>query len=298
MQLPHHGRYAYSPIPSRRDYAWPGNKRLAFYIAVNIEVFAFQAGLGSDPNGGELQTQRNFAWRDYGNRVAVWGLFDLFDELKLPSSCLINSLLYDYHPQIIERIRQRGDDLVGHGRTNGETQRILWEGDEQRLIADATATITKHEGRPPKGWLSSGVTESKVTPDLLKEAGYRYTLNWPCDDQPIWLKTRSGPLLAVPYPLELNDIGMIIQRRHSAHEFCDMLVDQFEELVRRATDRPLVFALSLHTFIMGQPFRIQPLRKALKHILEHPKKDLVWFTGADAIADHCYAMEPGLIPGS
>jgi allantoinase len=74
LKLPGHTRYAYSPIVERKDYNWPGGKRLAFYIALNIEHFAF-GGLGMDPVRGGKQTTRNFAWRDYGNRIGNWRLF-------------------------------------------------------------------------------------------------------------------------------------------------------------------------------------------------------------------------------
>ena len=294
-----HGRYGYSPITRRQDYCWPGGKRLAFYIATNVEVFAFQSGLGPDPVSlSDVQTHRNYAWRDYGNRVGVWRLFDLYEEFGLPSSCLINSYIYDYHPEIAERIRARGDDVVGHGRTNSERQKTLSEADERRLIAEATETIRKHEGRPPQGWLGPGSVESNVTLDLLAQAGYRYVLDWPCDDQPIWMKTSAGPILAIPYPFELNDIGQLIQRQHTPSEFADMIVDQFDEMLRRSVDQPLVCALSLHTYIVGQPFRIPPLRRALKHIAEHTRKERVWFTRADAISEHCYGIARGIIPGS
>ena len=124
MFLPRTNRYDYSVITRRKDYNWPDGKRLAFWIGTNIEVFGFGAGIGHDPTKhGEPQTQRNYAWRDYGNRVGVWRYFDLLDEFKLPTSCLVNSLLYDYHPEIFERIRERGDEVVGHGRTNAERQR-------------------------------------------------------------------------------------------------------------------------------------------------------------------------------
>ncbi|MBN8936379.1 MAG: polysaccharide deacetylase, partial [Rhizobiales bacterium] len=150
--LPGHQRYDYSPITKRADYSWPDNKRLAFYIATNIEVFAFEAGVGPDPIGvSDQQTHRNFAWRDYGSRVGIWYLFDLYEELGLPTSCLVNSYVYDYHPDIMERVRKRGDDIVGHGRTNAERQKGLWETDERRLIEDATQAIVKNEGHAPKG---------------------------------------------------------------------------------------------------------------------------------------------------
>jgi allantoinase len=297
--IPRHNRYPYSIIDRRADYSWPDGKRLAFWIGTNIEVFAFGAGLGPDPVlPGEPPTQRNFAWRDYGNRVGIWRLLDMLDELKLPSSCLVNSLVYEHHPEIPARIRARGDDVIGHGRTNAERQRGLWELDEQRLIEDATATIRRHEGRMPKGWLGAGAAESNATLDLLKAAGYKYVLDWPCDDQPIWLNTAGGPILNVPYPIELNDIGQIVQRQHNAREFADMIVDQFDEMIRQCDAQPLVCVVSLHTYIVGQPFRLGPLRRALEHIVRHPQRDRVWFTRADAIADFCYALPPGVIPGS
>ena len=93
MKLKKHNRYAYSPITERQDFTWPDRKRLAFYVAPNIEHFAFGAGIGIDPtqrNGP--QTQRNFAWRDYGNRVGNWRLFGLLDELRLPASIVLNGL--------------------------------------------------------------------------------------------------------------------------------------------------------------------------------------------------------------
>ncbi len=297
--LPTQPRYARSIITERPDYSWPEGKRLAFYIAMNIEVFAFGAGNGPDPvNPTSPPTHRNYAWRDYGNRVGIWNLFDLFDEMKLPMSCLVNSYLYDDYPEIFERIRARGDALVGHGRTNAELQRGLWEDDERRLIADATETIERTAGHKPKGWLGPGAVATNVTPDLLKEAGYTYMLDWPCDDQPIWMDTRAGKILSVPYPFELNDIGQAVFRHQTAREFADMMVDQYDEMVRQSVDRPLVCSISLHSYIAGQPFRLGPLRKVLKHIVEHQDRDRVWFTNSDEIADYCYEMQPGIIPGS
>ena len=86
LKLPHHKRYDFLPITKRKHYTWPGGKRLAFYIALNIEHFAFQAGLGMDPhNRTGPQTSRNYAWRDYGNRIGNWRFFEILDELKLPA---------------------------------------------------------------------------------------------------------------------------------------------------------------------------------------------------------------------
>ena len=299
LKLPHHGRYDYSAIEQRKDYSWPGGKRLAFYVALNIEHFAYGAGIGIDPtNRGGPQTQRNWAWRDYGNRVGIWRLFKMLDELKLPATILLNSSVCEHYAPIIERIRKRGDDVVGHGRTNAEGLRGLWESDEVRIIDEASSTIAKHLGKRPTGWMGPAASESNLTPDLLKEAGYTHILDWPLDDQPVWMRTRSGPLLSVPYPLELNDAGNQVSRDHTGREFADQLVDQYEQLLEESSARPLVFSLSLHGFIVGQPFRFRPLAKAIEHCVRHKDADRVWFTRAGDIADHCMSLPPGVVPGS
>jgi allantoinase len=298
MQLPRHSRYDYSPITERRDYSWPGGKRLAFCITTNIECFAFGKGRGHDSaKHGEPQTQRNYSWRDYGNRVGIWRLFDLADELGMPLAHNTNSLLYDYAPQIFERLRGRGDEIVGHGRTNSENLHdFRWEDDEARVIREVTETFTRNEGRPPKGWMGAGAYENAWTPDLLKEAGYRYVMDWPHDDQPIWMRTRSGPILSVPYPVELNDSPQVIHRQHTGREFCDMLVDQFEEMVEQSEKHPLVCNVSIHPYVFGYPFRLRPLRRALQHCFGSRYMERVWKCTPGEISDFCHAHAE-LVPG-
>jgi peptidoglycan/xylan/chitin deacetylase (PgdA/CDA1 family) len=299
LKLPGHSRYGFVPIVKRTDYSWPEGKRLAFYIALNIEHFAFGTGIGMDPsNRTGTQTTRNFAWRDYGNRIGNWRLFEILDELKLPASILLNSMVCTEYPDLVAKIVQRGDDVLGHGRTNAELLRPMWEHDEARAIAECTETIAKHVGVKPTGWMGPGALESGVTPDLLKEAGYTHLLDWPVDDQPIWMQTRSGPLLSVPYPMELNDAGTLVHRDHTGREFGDMIVDQFEEMLEQSERHPLVFALALHGFIVGQPFRLRPLRQAIKHCVTHKHASRVWFTRAGDIAKYCFALPTGAIPGS
>jgi peptidoglycan/xylan/chitin deacetylase (PgdA/CDA1 family) len=294
--LPKHTRYAYSVINNRPDYSWPEGKRLAFCAVTNLEVYAFRKGTGWDPaKVGEPQTQRNYAWRDYGNRVGIWRLFELFEQLGIPAAHNINSLLYDYHPEICDRIRARGDEFIGHGRTNAERQGDMWELDERRLIDDVTSEISKQEGKPPSGWMGPAGSESNATPDLLQEAGYKYVMDWPADDQPFWLKTRNGRILSVPYPSELNDSAAIIHRRNTPEQFADMIVNQFDEMVEQCEAQPLVMTISLHAFVVGQPFRMPSLRRALKHCVEHPKANRVWWTTPGAVAEHCYALPEGTI---
>jgi peptidoglycan/xylan/chitin deacetylase (PgdA/CDA1 family) len=299
MLLPTHGRYDYSAITKRAHYDWPGGKQLAVHIAINIEHFAFGQGVGHFVAAeGPPPDHRNFAWRDYGNRVGVWRLLELLDELKLPGHHLANTALYDYCPEVFEPIRARGDEITGHGRTNAERAGLLWEEDERRLLAEVRATIARHEGKPPRGWMAPWMSASRVTLDLLKETGYDFVMDWPCDDQPFWMRTRAGPILSIPYPLEINDSPQMLVRHHSPSDFATMIVDQFEEMLGQSTNQPLVCGIALHTMVFGQPYRLRVLREALRHIVNHKDRERVWFTRPCAIYDHIASLPAGVVPGS
>jgi allantoinase len=297
MKLPHHGRYDYVPIHKRPVYDWPEGKRLAVFFCNNIEFFAFRAGLGSDSTGTPSdQNQRNYAWRDYGNRVGLWYYFDLLDEFGLPGAHNVNSAVLEECPAIVERMNARGDEYVGHGRTNSERQDVLWEEDEARLIAECTEVVTRLSDKRPEGWLGPYLAQTGVTLDLLKEAGYRYCMDWALDDQPIWMTTRSGPILSVPYPIELNDSPSLVFRRHTGRMFEEMLIDQFDEMLEHSKKYPLVYSVALHPFIIGQPFRLRALRRVLHHIME--SRDALWITTPGEIARYCEGLPKGIVPGS
>jgi len=295
--LPTHGRYDYTPWRGRAPYAWPNGAKLAVYLGVNLEHFAFGEGLGAElAPGGPQPDVLNFAWRDYGNRVGAWRLLELLEELSMPATVLLNSALYDYAPQLVAAHRARGDEIAGHGRTNSERQSLLGEAEERDLIAEATAAIARHEGKAPRGWLSPWIAESRHTPDLLAEAGYGYTMNWCADDAPVWMRTRGGPLLAMPYPQEVNDIPAIVARKDGGDAFAGMIVADFEERLRQTDDGlPQVMGIALHPYIVGQPHRMRALRRALGVIAQ--ARGEIWFATAGAIFDHVASLPAGIVPG-
>jgi peptidoglycan/xylan/chitin deacetylase (PgdA/CDA1 family) len=297
MRLPYHNRYSYSAIKNRPTYNWPEGKKLALYIGINIEHFAFGTGLGHSVSA-ELPPPdpRTFAWRDYGNRVGVWRIFDLLDQLGLPAAHLVNTTIFDYAPEILSSIKARGDEIIGHGRTNAERQGQLWEEDEARVIGYVRDQIERHSGQRARGWMGPWMSQSHVTPDLLKEAGFEFLMDWPADDQPLWMKTRSGPIMSVPYPLEINDSPQLLVRRHTAVQFEEMIIEQFEEMLDQSEQQPLVCGIALHTMVVGQPYRLRSLRRALQHIVNHPNRDKVWFTRPGEIYDHCAALPAGTMP--
>jgi allantoinase len=293
--LPGHGRFDYAPITRRKHYRWPGGAGLAVYLGFNIEHFAFGEGLGANLGPASPQPDvLNHSWREYGNRVGAWRCLELFDALGMPAATLINTALYDHCPELVAACVARGDELVGHGHSNAERQGVLDEASERKLLTDCREIMQKQSGQAPAGWLSPWISESLLTPDLLAETGYSYTLNWCHDDQPLPMRTRGGqPLWAVPYPQELNDIPMIMARQLDGKDFAQMIIDQLDEMLEQtqsASSAPLVMGIALHPYIVGQPYRLRHLRRALQHVAAARDQGKIWMTTPAAICRHAVEL--------
>lgn len=290
--LPTHGRFDYSPITRRPGYRWPNGAGLAVYLGFNIEHFAFGEGMGANIGPASPQPDvLNYAWREYGNRVGAWRCLELFDDLRLPSSAIINTALYDHCPELVAACVARGDEIIGHGHTNAERQAAFSEDDERALLISCRETIAAQSGKAPEGWLSPWISESRATPDLLAQTGYSYTLNWCHDDQPVVMRTRDGGALwSIPYPQELNDIPMIIGRQLDGKDFAQMIVDNFDEMLRQSANQPLVMGIALHPYLVGQPYRLLHLRRALEHIARARDEGRIWMTTPGAICNHVSAL--------
>ncbi len=289
-----HGRYPYSAIVRRPAYAWPNGSGLAVYVALNVEQFPFAEGMGPELNPRQPEPDIvNFTWRDWGNRVGVWRLIELFDEMQVPASVALNTEIYDHCPEVAEAFRARGDEFVAHGRTNAERQAEMNEDAERAMIREVTAKIEQMEGEPPRGWMGPWVNETGVTPDLLQETGYRYLLDWAMDDQPVWLKTRGGRILSIPYARPSNDLPLMQRANATPAAWADMVIDGFDEMLAQSARQPLVFNLSLHPYLVGQPFRLPHLRRLLTHMLAQGKR--IWLCRAGDIAAHATSLAPGVV---
>lgn len=290
-----HSRYPFSAIVHRAPFDWPNGTRLAMYIAINVEHFPYGEGMGPELNPRQPEPDIvNYTWRDWGNRVGVWRLLELLDSFELPAAALLNTAVYDECPAVAAAFRQRGDEIVAHGRTNAERQAEMDEAAERAMIAAVTERITAVEGRPPTGWIGPWVNETWVTPDLLAEAGYEYVMDWAHDDQPVWLATRSGArLLSIPYARPTNDLPLMHGAKLTPREWVDVLIDQFDEMLDQAASQPIVFNLSLHPYLVGHAFRLRQLRRLLTHIAR--RRDRIWLTRPGAIAAFARGLPAGRI---
>ncbi len=276
-------RIAYSAIPRRAPLRLPDGARMAVWVIVNVEEWdatqAMPRTVITPPAGGAPSPDiPNWAWHEYGNRVGFWRFVEVFDRLDIPCVLAINgSALAAYRP-IVAAALERKWEFIGHGFTQRSMQKVA---DEREDIRRTAAAIKEATGRRPRGWLGPGLTETWETPDLLVEEGYDYVCDWVLDDQPVWLRTRTRPIVNVPYTQECNDVAMMLIQHHKASEYCDRALDQFEQIYADARDSARVMALVLHPYIMGAPHRLKYFRKAAEAMRSRP--DVLFWTGGQIV---------------
>ncbi|MBO0691368.1 MAG: polysaccharide deacetylase family protein [Acidimicrobiaceae bacterium] len=277
--------YTYSPIVERQPWLLPEGRKLAFYIGLNIEHFHVDLPLGR----GTIPDPMNLGRRDYGSRVGIWRLVDLFDEVGIRASAITNSEVCTRYPQIVQAGIERNWAWIAHGQTNSILEVDMEAEQEEQFLARMIATLDGALPTRPKGWLGPGLSETFATPRLLHNLGFTYLLDWCCDDQPFPL-TIPG-MLSVPYSLDVNDISMWMNQTFSGAEYERIVLDQFEVLLDEAEAKgsARVMALPLHTFVVGQPFRFKYLARVLREICSNPD---VWVSTSDDIAAHYLATMP------
>jgi hypothetical protein len=67
-------------------------------------------------------------------------------------------------------------------------------------------------------------------------------------------------------------------------------------MLQESERRPLVMPIVLHSFIMGQPYRLRQFRRVIEHILKH--RDQIWLTRPGDICTHIESLPAGTVPGA
>jgi peptidoglycan/xylan/chitin deacetylase (PgdA/CDA1 family) len=276
-------RLDFSAIAHRPKLTLPDGARLAVWVIFNVEEWdpreTMPRTVLTPPAGGSpLPDIPNWAWHEYGNRVGFWRMIEAIDENRIRAVLAVNGSAISRYEAIARAALERGWEFIGHGFMQKNMQKVADERDDIRRTSEAIRAFT---GKNPRGWLGPGLTETWETPDLLAEAGYDYVCDWVLDDQPVLLKTRTKPIVNVPYTQECNDVAMMLIQHHKASEYYDRAIDQFEQLYRDASASARIMALVVHPYIMGVPHRLRYFRNALAHIRAY--RDVVFWTGEEIL---------------
>ena len=279
-------RIAYSAAPERPPLRWPGGARVALWVAPNIEHYEFlpehirvRDPWPRLPHPDLL----GYGLRDYGNRVGLWRLMEVFDRFQLPCTVSLSMAVLQMYPEIAEAMLKRRWEFMSHGLYNTRYHWNLSEADERAAIEECQQIHRQFTGRDLPGWFSPAASNTLNTPDLVAEAGIGYLCDLYHDDQPTPIQVRQGELYSLPYSMEIND-SIAWRRGQEGAAFAQKICDEFDTLYSEGAVSGQVMNIAVHPFIMGQPHRIEHLAQALDYILSHSG---VWCaTGSDIIASY------------
>jgi len=265
-------RIAYSPIVDRPPLRLPGDARVAVWTIVNVEEWSIERNMPRTvlppPYGQPLQPDLpNWAWHEYGMRVGYWRFHEALKKYDLKATFAINGSVIKSYPRVAEAALKAGWEFMGHGWI----QRPMHHVEDQRsAIQQTVESIKAFTGKKPRGWESPGLTETYDTIDWLKEAGIEYVADWVLDDQPVVIQTAHGPMVSVPYTVEMNDIAMMALQNHPSEEWLRRGIDTFDRLYQDGEKTARVMAISVHPYITGAPHRIGYLEKLYEYIRARP----------------------------
>ena len=286
-----HDHYEWSPFVNREVLTWPNGARVALSVVVSLEHLDWQAPAGSYQSPGlysHLAMQRplpeiwTVSHREYGHRIGIYRVLDALEESGVPATVAIDAATAASYPFLVRHLLERKCEIIAHGLAVSRmiTSRMSEE-EERRYIRDSIEAVRTATGQNPQGWFGPEYGESTRTPKLLAEAGIRYVCDWANDEQPYRMTTGKGELFALPVMVELDDIFALRDRRFPVDGYAAQIKEGFDRVYRDAAATGRLFVLSLHPWLIGQPFRIGFLEDALRDIV---RQQGIWkATGSEII---------------
>lgn len=282
-------RLRYAAPADRPRVSLPGGKTVAVWPVVNVENWLIDNPMPRQvlvaPTGAALLPDvANWAWHEYGMRVGFWRFAELFGRLGIRPTLSVNGSVCTAYPRVAAAARDAGWEFMGHGLVQVPTHKVA---DQRAMIRETVETIRAFTGQPVEGWLGPGLTETLETPDLLAEAGLRYIADWVVDDLPARLATANGPMLTMPYSVELNDIPVEMIQHQAGGELARRARLTADRLSAEAASAgplggPKVMCVAIHPYISGVPHRIAALESLFGDLAE---RDEVVFMQGREIAD-------------
>jgi hypothetical protein len=268
----------------------PG-KPLIVHIVVNVEYWPFDQPMPRKlipgPHGADkVPDVPNFSWVEYGMRTGFPRIVEALKRRGLPASTMLNASVIDVYPRAAEVMLEANWEFIGHGWTQKALQN---EPDEVAVIDKCIERIQRFTGTRMRGWMGAGLSETMHTPDVLKSRGVEYTCDWVIDDLPTWMRTKHGPLMSVPYSLDLNDGPVWAgwgQHSNVQYERVMWTLETFEEELKTNCR---VLALPLHPHLVGVPHRMNWFNKLLDVLVA--RNDTIFLTPSE-IADWYASVEP------
>ena len=270
-----HQWYEWSLLHNRPKTSWPNGARIALWVNVALEFFPLNQPAEPFKAPGGMVTSypdlRHYSLRDYGNRVGVFRVLRLLDDLGITATVSFNSKVAERYPRLVAEVVHRDWEVVANGIDMGKIHHAGLAVDaEAALIDEALGTLREMSGQPVTGWLSPARSESMNTLDLLAARGVQYVGDWYNDDMPYAMSTASGSLHSMPMSHELDDQTIQLQYQQSEVSFAEQVEDAMTVVYGESSEHDgRILSLVIHPWMSGQPHRMWALTRALTNVMSY-----------------------------
>lgn len=269
---------------------WPNDSKIAVQLVVNFE----EGAENSVEKGDKMPEQLgdfppiDLPVRDlglesvfeYGSRVGIWRMFDLFDSLEVKTTFFACGEALECNPQAAREIVRRGHEVCSHGYRWYEHFR--WTEEQSRQdIRKAVESIKRTTGERPVGWYcrEPGVQVRKL---LVEEGGFIYDSDAYNDEIPYYVRVGGKNHLVVPYTSDCNDFHYWTGKFNTSESFFQYLKDSFDVLYAECTRKnPRMMSIGTHVRISSKPGRIRAIERFIRYAKGF---EGVWFARRDEIA--------------
>lgn len=279
-----HERFAFSAIVDRPPLRAPEGSRVIVLPVVNIEEWEIERPMPrqvSNPPGGVsvVPDIQNWSWHEYGMRVGIWRIMEVLKRHEIRPTLSINAKVCETRPRIAQAAVDAGWSFMAHCYVQIPIHKIE---DQRAMIRQSIEVLKKFTGKAPAGWLGPGRGQTYATLDYLAEAGFKWFADWVMDDQPFYVQTLHGPLLSIPYSVELNDITIMLTGQHESDVMFKRVRDAFDQVYSESAHGVRILSFGVHPYITGAAHRIKYFDSMLSYIKRH--EGVVFWT-ADQVHD-------------
>jgi allantoinase len=274
-------RFDYSAIVDRKPLKLPRGARLIVWPVVNIEEWDITRPMPrqySNPPGGVtiVPDVQNWGWHEYGMRIGIWRIMDALKKHRIKPTMSINARVCETRPRIAQAALDAGWEFMAHTYIQMPIHKIE---DQRAMIRQTIDALKKFTGKAPTGWLGPGRGQTPATLDYVAEAGFTWFGDWVMDEQPFYVKTKHGPILSLPYSVELNDIQIMLNGFHESDVMLKRVRDAFNLLYRESAKGARILSFGVHPYISGAAHRFMYFEAMLAYMKK--QKGVVFWQGEE-----------------
>jgi hypothetical protein len=267
---------------------WPAGRPLAVSVSVMLEGWTDDAAPGIGPMGnvlkaGVLDLQAR-SWAEYGPKIGAWRILDVLAHEEVRAVWYVSGILAERNPELMREIVRQGHAVAAHAWGQEIIPAYQTREEEARDIERCVEVLTRTAGARPLGWVSPRCTPSASTTELLAERGFLWHNDFFDADLPRTVATKAGPIVAVPFTMEVNDMPLYIRYGNEPEAYTRVLRTILEGWEGPGFDgRPGCLDVTVHAHVFGRPSGIVELRRSLGLVKQ--RSDRAWLTEHAELAE-------------